>query len=51
MDIIDLFNNKNISLLKIELFQNLFDKNVIFNNDKNYSKKKKRRNELLSLFF
>ena len=48
MDIIDLFNNKNISLLKIELFQNLFDKNVIFNNDKNNSKK---RNAEMNYYF
>ena len=40
MDIIELFTNKQFNLLKIDLFQNLFDKNIIFNENKDFIKKR-----------
>lgn len=50
MDIIDLFNNKDYNLLKIDLFQNLLERNAIFNKNQFYQKKK-YGDELLFLFF
>ena len=40
LDIIELFTNKSFNLLKIDLFQNLFDKNIIFNENKDFIKKR-----------
>ena len=48
IDIIDLFNNKTYNLLKIDLFQNLFDKSVIYNENKEFIK---QRNIELSYYF
>ena len=48
MDIIDLFNNKNYNLLKIDLFQNLFESNTLFNDNQIFIKK---RNAEMSYYF
>ena len=48
MDIIDLFNNKDYNLLKIDLFQNLFERNALFNNNQIFIKK---RNAEMNYYF
>ena len=51
MDIIDLFNNKDYNLLKIDLFQNLFERNALFNNNQIFIKKRNMEMNYYFYFF
>ena len=51
MDIIDLFNNKDYNLLKIDLFQNLLERNAIFNKNQIFIKKRNMEMNYCFYFF
>ena len=50
-DIFDLFINKKFYLLKIDLFQNLFDKNILYNENQDFVKKRNIEVVYYFLFF